>query len=289
MIPRYSQPVTRGFPWPIALTIAGSDSGGGAGVQADLKTFAALRVHGTCALTCLTAQNPRAVRAIQACRPAMVRAQLEALFEALPPRAAKTGMLFNAAIIREVARFWASGRRPPLVVDPVMVASSGARLLQPAAVRALLDDLLPLAEVVTPNLDEAALIIGEPLRSEEDLRLAARAIHARWGCAVLVKGGHLRGAREAVDVFFDGRGEWLLTTPRVTGVSTHGTGCTYSAAIAAGLARGLVLETAVARAKEHVTQCIARSYRAAGHAVLNPFWRESIRRRGPARGRAAVL
>lgn len=256
---------------PVALTIAGSDSGGGAGVQADLKTFAALGVHGTCVLTCVTAQNPREVRAIAACRPALVRAQLEALFAALPPRAAKTGMLFNRAIIREVAAFWREDGRPPLVVDPVMVASSGARLLQPAAMRALMDELLPRAAVVTPNLDEAEILTGLPLRSVEDLRAAARALHARWGCAALVKGGHLRGLDEAVDVFFDGRSEWLLRAPRVTGIATHGTGCTYSAALTAGLARGLGLRAAVTRAKELLTRALAHSYRAAGHDVLNPF------------------
>ncbi len=255
----------------MALTIAGSDSGGGAGVQADLKTFAALGVHGTSVLTCVTAQNPREVRAIAACRPALVRAQLEALFAELPPRAAKTGMLFHRAIIREVAAFWANGRRPPLVVDPVMVASSGARLLQPAAVRALTDELLPRAAVVTPNLDEAEILTGLTLRSVEDLRAAARAIHARWGCAALVKGGHLRGLREAVDVFFDGRTEWLLRAPRVTGISTHGTGCTYSAAITAWLARGRSLTAAVHRAKELLTRALVRRYRAAGHDVLNPL------------------
>lgn len=254
----------------MALTIAGSDSGGGAGVQADLKTFAALEVHGTSVLTCITAQNPRAVRAVQACRPDLVRAQLEAVFEELPPRAAKTGMLFNRAIIRAVAAFWDNGRRPPLVVDPVMVATSGARLLQPAAIRALLDELLPRAVLVTPNLDEAEILTGRPLREVEDLRAAARFIHQRWGCAALVKGGHLRNLREAVDVLFDGRDEWLLRAPRVPGLSTHGTGCTYSAAITARLARGDKLPAAVARAKDVVTAALARSYRAAGHDVLNP-------------------
>ncbi len=254
----------------MVLTIAGSDSGGGAGVQADLKTFAALGVHGTSVLTCVTAQNPCAVRAVQACRPALVRAQLEAVFEELPPRAAKTGMLFSRAIICAVAAFWENGRRPPLVVDPVMVATSGARLLQPAAVRALLDGLFPRAVLVTPNLDEAEILTGRPLRDVEDLRAAARFIHQRWGCAALVKGGHLRGLREAVDVLFDGRAEWLLRAPRVPGVTTHGTGCTYSAAITAHLARGDRLPEAVAKAKDVVTAALARSYRAGGHDVLNP-------------------
>jgi hydroxymethylpyrimidine/phosphomethylpyrimidine kinase len=200
----------------------------------------------------------------------VVRAQLEAVFEALPPQAAKTGMLFGRALIRTVAAFWKNGRRPPLVVDPVMVASSGARLLQPSAVRALMNELLPHAMLVTPNLDETEILTGRPLREVEDLRAAARAIHRRWGCAALVKGGHLRGLREAVDVLFDGRDEWLLRAPRIPGLSTHGTGCTYSAAVTAFLARGCPLAEAVTRAKAVVTTALARSYRAAGHDVLNP-------------------
>lgn len=257
----------------MALSIAGSDSGGGAGIQADLKTFAALSVHGTTAITCVTAQNPRGVRAVQACREALVRQQIEAVFEELPPRAVKTGMLFSRGIIRVVAEFFRAGKRPPLVVDPVMVATSGARLLQSAATRALQLDLLPLAALVTPNLDEAVILTGRPLESVEDLRWAAREIHRRHGCPALVKGGHLPGLREAVDLFFDGETELLLSAPRVTGVSTHGTGCTYSAAIAGYLALGLALPRAVELAKNHITQSIAQGLRAAAHDVLNPFWR----------------
>ncbi len=257
----------------MALSIAGSDSGGGAGIQADLKTFAALGVQGTTAITCVTAQNPRGVRAIQACREALVRQQIEAVFEEFPPRAVKTGMLFSRGIIRVVAEFLRVGKRPPLVVDPVMVATSGARLLQPAATRALQDELLPLATLVTPNLDEAAILAGRPLESVEDLRWAAREIHRRHGCPALVKGGHLRGLREAVDLFFDGETELLLSAPRVAGFSTHGTGCTYSAAIAGYLALGLALPRAVEMAKNHITQSIAQGLRVAAHDVLNPFWR----------------
>lgn len=257
----------------MALTIAGSDSGGGAGIQADLKTFAALGVHGTTAITCVTAQNPRGVRAIQACRETLVRQQIEAVFEEFPPRAVKTGMLFSRGIIRVVAKFFGASNRPPLVVDPVMVATSGARLLRPAAVRALQDELLPLAALVTPNLDEAVILTGRPLESVEDLRWAAREIHRRFGCAVLVKGGHLRGLREAADLFFDGETELLLSAPRVAGFSTHGTGCTYSAAIAGYRALGLALPRAVEMAKNHITQSIAQGLRAAAHDVLNPFWR----------------
>jgi hydroxymethylpyrimidine/phosphomethylpyrimidine kinase len=259
-------------PLPIALTIAGSDSGGGAGIQADLKTFAALGVHGTCAITCLTAQNPKGVLAIQAAKPAVVRAQIEAVFAELRPAAVKTGMLFDTAIIRAVADFFGTqrGRRTPLVVDPVMVATSGARLLKPAALRALQTELIPLATLVTPNLDEAEILVGAKLNSVEDLRAAARTIHQRFHCAALVKGGHLRGLRDAVDIFFDGKTELFLSAPFVRGVSTHGTGCTYSAAIAAYLALGHDLPRAVQLAKDFITRAIARSVRAGKHSVLNP-------------------
>jgi hydroxymethylpyrimidine/phosphomethylpyrimidine kinase len=258
---------------PVALTIAGSDSGGGAGIQADLKTFAALGVHGTSAITCLTAQNPRGVYGIQACSAEIVRRQIKAVFDELRPAAAKTGMLYSAAIIRVVAESLRQHREVPLVVDPVMVSTSGAQLLKPVAVRALCAQLLPLAAVVTPNLDEAEILVGEKLRSVPDLRAAARELHRRFGCAALVKGGHLRGLREAVDIFYDGRHELLLSAAFVRGVSTHGTGCTYSAAIAGHLARGCPLPKAVARAKEYITQAIARSQIVAGHGVLNFSWR----------------
>ena len=258
----------------VALTIAGSDSGGGAGIQADLKTFAALGVHGTSAITCITAQNPEGVRGIQACTADIVRGQIEAVFEALRPSAVKTGMLYSAPIIRVVAGFFQRRAGVPLVVDPVMVSTSGARLLKPEAVRVLCADLLPLATLVTPNLDEAEILCGGKLRSVEDLRAAARALHERFGCAALVKGGHLRGLKEAVDIFYDGRQELLLSAPFIQGVSTHGTGCTYSAAIAGHLARGCSLPRAVQAGKEFITQAIARSRQAAGHGVLNCFWRQ---------------
>jgi len=258
----------------VVLTIAGSDSGGGAGVQADLKTFAALGVHGTSAITCITAQNPDGVRSVRACCETIVRQQIEAVFDGLPPRAVKTGMLLTRGIIATVASCLRERRRVPLVVDPVMVATSGARLLKVSAVRALEDELLPLAALATPNLDEAVILVGRPLSSVEDLRWAAREIHRRHGCAALVKGGHLRGMRQAVDILFDGREEWLLEAPRIAGISTHGTGCTYSSAIAGYLALGLALPQAVAMAKEHITAALAQSVRAAGRDVLNPFWND---------------
>jgi len=255
-----------------ALTIAGSDSGGGAGIQADLKTFAAVGVHGTIAITCLTAQNPRRVLGIEPASPAMVQRQLEAVFEELRPAAVKTGMLYSALIIEAVAGFLRIHKIRP-VVDPVMVSTSGAELLKPAAVRSLCRALLPLACVITPNLGEAELLVGRKLRTTEDLREAARDLHHRFGCAALVKGGHLHGMKEAIDVFYDGRQELLLSAPFLRGVSTHGTGCTYSAAIAGYLARGASLSRAVERAKEFVTQAIAQSQTVAGHGVLNSFWK----------------
>lgn len=257
---------------PIALTIAGSDSGGGAGIQADLKTFAALGVHGTSVITCLTAQNPNGVLGVQAARPAMVRQQLEAVFAELPPAACKTGMLYSEAIIQVIVKFFDQKSRPPLIVDPVMVATSGARLLKPSAMKAVRDKLLPLATLVTPNLDEAELLLGMKIRDEKDLRIAARQIVNRFGCAALVKGGHLRGARRAVDVFHDGKTELLLSAPFVRGVSTHGTGCTYSAAITAHRAKGLALAEAVRGAKEFITQAIAQSKRIGRHYALNWSW-----------------
>ncbi|MEK7780741.1 MAG: bifunctional hydroxymethylpyrimidine kinase/phosphomethylpyrimidine kinase [Verrucomicrobiota bacterium] len=254
---------------PIALTIAGSDSGGGAGVQADLKTFTALGCHGTTAITCITAQNPRAVIGIQPVRADLVRNQIAAVFAELPPCAVKTGMLFSTEIINVVADFFAKGKRPPLVVDPVMVATSGAVLLKPSAIRALKERLLPLATLVTPNLDEAQLLLGRKLQTLEDLLEAAEELNTQFGCAALVKGGHLKLGKEAVDVLFDGKRFTVLKARRIQGVSTHGTGCTYSAAITAHLARGEKLERAVALAKHFITRAIAKSYRAGKHAVLN--------------------
>ena len=259
----------RALRFPIALTIAGSDSGGGAGIQADLKTFQALGVHGTSAITCITAQNPAGVTGIQAATPKLVRAQVEAVFAELRPLAVKTGMLFSTAIVRAVADALRSLPRVPLVVDPVMVATSGAVLLRASAIRALKAELFPLATLLTPNLHEAELLVGRRLATIEDLRNAAADLHARFGCAVLAKGGHLSGLREAVDIFRDEQDELLLTAPFVRGVSTHGTGCTYSAAVTAGLARGLKLPQAVVEAKGFITQAIGRSRRVARHWVLD--------------------
>jgi len=259
---------------PIALTIAGSDSGGGAGIQADLATWAALGVHGTTAITCLTAQNPRNVTAVQAVKPAFLLQQLETVHAELPPRAIKTGMLYSAPLIRCLAT-WYEGlgtNRPPLVVDPVMVSTSGSLLLQPSAIRVLTNSLFPLAILLTPNLDEAAQLLGHPIQEADELLPAALELYFRWGRPVLLKGGHLKGARRATDVFFDGENEMELSSPWVKGVATHGTGCTYSAAIAGYLALGLELPVAVEMAKQHISNAIAQSVRIGDHTTLNPFW-----------------
>jgi len=257
---------------PVALTIAGSDSGGGAGIQADLKTFAALGVHGASAIACLTAQNPRRVLGVEPVSPNCLRQQIEAVFEELRPAAVKTGMLFSAENVRVVAAFFRTPhsalRTPHLVVDPVLISTSGARLLEPAAVKILKEKLLPLATLVTPNLDEAKILTGHRPASVEEMRQAAREIHSRFGCAALVKGGHLRGGREASDIFFDGKMELLLSAPFVKGVRTHGTGCTYSAAICAALALGHKLPQAVQIGKKFVTAAIANSYRIGKHFAL---------------------
>jgi hydroxymethylpyrimidine kinase/phosphomethylpyrimidine kinase len=260
---------------PVALTIAGSDSGGGAGIQADLKTFAAFGVHGASAIACLTAQNPRRVLAVGSCSPKMLRQQIEAVFEELKPAAVKTGMLFSAKNISVVANFFRNPkseiRNPKLVVDPVMVSTSGVRLFQPAAEKFLKEKLLPLAALVTPNLDEAEILAEQKISSPEDLRSAARKIHSRFGCAVLVKGGHLKNSTDAADIFFDGETELLLSAPFVKGISTHGTGCTYSAAICAALALGHDLPCAVEIGKNFITAAIARSYRIGKHFALGNF------------------
>lgn len=272
---------------PVALTIAGSDSGGGAGIQADLKTFAALGVHGTSVITSVTAQNPKRVTAIEPCSAAMVRRQLDAVFDELRPHAVKTGMLYSAEIIRTVARRLERTPGIPLVVDPVMIATSERRLLNRDALDALTKKLFRLATLVTPNLPEAAELVGHRIGSVEDMRSAAKEIFRRYGCAALVKGGHLAGSREAVDVLFDGTNEWVLTAPFICGRRLHGTGCTYSAAVTAYLAqigsrrehrdddqrRGLL--PAVTHAKTYISGAIAGARRVQGHWVLNHFWNGS--------------
>lgn len=242
----------------VALTIAGSDSGGGAGIQADLRTFAAHRLHGTSAITAVTAQNSVAVTAWVALEPAMVVAQIEAVATDMPVAATKTGMLANAAIIGAVAD--AAARLPlgPLVVDPVMVAKSGDRLLDAAAERAYVERLFPLAAIVTPNLHEAEALLGRPVRGLAAMRDAARDLHRLGARAVLVKGGE--SVPGAEDVFFDGARLEEIPGPRIDTANVHGTGCTLSAALCARLALGDGLLDAVRGAKAYLVEALRRSY-----------------------------
>ena len=255
-----------------AMTIAGSDSGGGAGIQADLKTFAALGVYGTSALTAVTAQNTLGVTEVMELSPDLVAAQIDAIITDIGTDAAKTGMLANSGIIRVVADKVKEHRLPNLVVDPVMVAKGGDRLLQGEAVEALRSLLIPLATVVTPNLPEAAALVGRRVESLEEARQAASDMVAMGARSAVVKGGHLKG--DAVDVFYDGRELREFRANRVDTTSTHGTGCTFASAIAAGLARGMAVEEAVAQAKEYVTEAIRNAFPVGGgHGPLNHFYK----------------
>ncbi len=242
-------------PCPLALTVAGSDSSGGAGVQADLRTFWALGVRGASAITALTCQNARAVIGVQAARAEIVGLQIRAVCDEVQPAAVKTGMLANAALVAAVARELARQRLKNVVVDPVMVSSSGRRLLSVRAVATLRDKLLPLATLVTPNLDEARVLLGgEPIRGVEEMREAAKRLSSRLGIAVLVKGGHLPEGEAAVDMLCERGRLHEFRAPRVAAMKIHGSGCIYSAAIAAWLARRAGLVEAVRRAKSYVTK-----------------------------------
>ncbi len=243
-------------PVPTALTIAGSDSGGGAGIQADLHTFAFHRVHGTSALTAITAQNSQGVTRVDVLPAESVAAQVEAVASDIGVGATKTGMLVNPEIITAVARQARALNLGPLVVDPVMVSRAGSRLIDDAAVGALREQLLPLAAIVTPNRYEAQLLAGLELHTLEDMREAARRIHRLGPSAVVVKGGGMPGALRGTDVWFDGhQWETLQVTP-VDTANTHGTGCTLSAAIAAHLALGTQPLEATRRAKAYVTTAL---------------------------------
>lgn len=254
--------------YPAVLTIAGSDSGGGAGIQADLKTFAAFDVFGASAITCVTAQNPDAVTGVAALDPDMVRRQIRAVFDGFPVAAIKTGMLYQAEIIVAVADELAAHPRAPLVVDPVMIATSGGRLLRPDAIAALGERVLPLATVMTPNLPEAEALWGRGITTRDDLIAAARALAARYGTACVVKGGHLEAGAQVADVLCEGGEIRIFETPRIAARETHGTGCTFSAALAAGLARGRTLAVAVADAQRFVARALARSRPVGRHSPL---------------------
>jgi hydroxymethylpyrimidine/phosphomethylpyrimidine kinase len=255
---------------PIALTIAGSDSGGGAGIQADLKTFHAFEVFGTSALTAVTAQNTLGVTAVHPVPLEVVTAQIDAVVTDLRPAAVKTGMLATSALVATVAEALRRHGLDRYVLDPVMVATSGDRLLDADAEGALAKELLPLAMVVTPNLHEARILTGIDVRSFDDMRRAAEALLELGAGAALVKGGHLEG--DAIDLLWDGSGELVWRRPRIETRHTHGTGCTLSAALAAGLARG----DPVSAAADHAVRWVARAIATApglgaGHGPVNHF------------------
>jgi hydroxymethylpyrimidine/phosphomethylpyrimidine kinase len=256
-----------------ALTIAGSDSGGGAGIQADLKTFAAHQVYGTSALTAVTAQNTLGVTAWQALPADLVTAQIEAIAGDIGADAVKIGMLANAAIVEAVAAAIAELELPNVVVDPVMVAKSGDSLLDADAVDALRRELLPRARIVTPNIPEAEALSGERIRDVAGMRAAARRLVALGPRIVVVKGGHL-GGDESVDVVVGTDGELELRKPRVATRNTHGTGCTFSSAIAANLARGLDWRTALTEARDYLDGALRHALPIGrGHGPLHHFWR----------------
>ncbi|MDY7019959.1 MAG: bifunctional hydroxymethylpyrimidine kinase/phosphomethylpyrimidine kinase [Cyanobacteriota bacterium] len=242
---------------PVALTIAGSDSGGGAGIQADLRTFAFHCVHGTSALTCVTAQNTLGVNRVDALLPEAVSAQIAAVAEDIGVQATKTGMLLNAGIIRQVANQVEQYSLQPLVVDPVMVSRTGAQLIDDRAISALRKDLFPLATLITPNRYEAEILTGSKIETLDQMYKAAEEIyHQLQVPAVLIKGGSLEASSRGIDVYFDGQQQQILQTLMIETPHTHGTGCTLSAAIAANLAKGQDLFAAIGEAKDYVTQAL---------------------------------
>ena len=254
------------------MTIAGSDSGGGAGIQADLKTFSALGVYGASTLTAITAQNTVAVTAVHELPTDVIAAQIDAVITDIGVDAVKTGMLSSVAIVEVVAQELKRHGITNLVVDPVMVAKSGDALLRREAVDSLRTRLLPLAAVVTPNIPEAETLTGREIVSDEDMRRAAEEIVAMGARAVVVKGGHRDGP--ATDLYYDGSRFQEFSAPRFDTVNTHGTGCTFASAVAAGLAQGKDVIDAVAQAKEYVTGAIRNSYPLGqGHGPVHHFYR----------------
>jgi hydroxymethylpyrimidine/phosphomethylpyrimidine kinase len=255
----------------IALTVAGSDSGGGAGIQADLKTFARFGVFGTSAITAVTAQNTRGVTMWEPVSPALVEAQIDTVFADLQPHAVKTGMLGSAAVVQTVIDTLSDHKPRHLVVDPVMVASSGDLLLDTDAVALVRDQLIPLADLVTPNLDEAQVLLDIPMRNVNDMIIGAEQLVTTFGAkAALIKGGHL-DSETIVDVLYDGQHHFLRDV-RIVSSSTHGTGCTLSAAITANLALGKPLYHSVRIATEYVRNAIATAPGlGSGHGPINHF------------------
>lgn len=252
---------------PVALTVAGSDSGGGAGIQADLKTFASLGVFGTTAVSCLTAQNPDGVSGIVPTPKGFVADQIEAVCSAFPVVAAKTGMLFSAPIIKETARAVRKAGISALVVDPVAKSTSGASLLRPAAEKALINELIPLALVITPNIPEGELLCGHPITSREDQVETARELSKRFDVSCLLKGGHMDG-NTVVDALCHKGRIYLAEAPRIAAKETHGTGCTLSAALTAYLARGRSLPASFKMACAFVHKALERPFCTGEHYPL---------------------
>ena len=255
-----------------AMTIAGSDSGGGAGIQADLKTFAALGVYGTSVLTAVTAQNTLGVTAVHEIPTEVIAAQFESVITDIGVGAVKTGMLASNSIIQCVASQLQRHPVPWLVVDPVMVAKSGDSLLRNGATEALRSRMVPLASVITPNIPEAETLTGMKIVSDMEVRQAAEKLVAMGAKTVVVKGGHRKGP--ATDLYYDGSRFHEFSAERIETANTHGTGCTFASAIAAGLARGMSLLDSVALAKDYVTEAIRRSFSVGqGHGPLNHFYK----------------
>ena len=252
---------------PIALSIAGSDSSAGAGIQADLKTFSALDVYGLTAITCIIAEVPGKVSRIEPASARIVREQIELLVRNFQIGAIKTGLLCSANIISAAARA-IRDVRVPLVVDPVIVATSGDLLLEPTAIEAYREQLFPLASLITPNVYEAQRLLGTKIKNRESMHCAGKELERELGTGILLKGGHLAGA-DAVDLLFADGKVIEFSSPFVRGLTTHGTGCTYSAAITAGLASGLSLEEAIRRAKKFVTQSIRDHFHWGNLQALN--------------------
>ena len=250
---------------PVALSIAGSDSSAGAGIQADLKTFSALGIYGLTAVTCIVAEVPGKVSRIEPVSARIVREQIEVLVKNFPIGAIKTGLLCSAEMISAVAKAIRSMHRNsaspvPVVIDPVIVATSGDPLVEPAAIETYEKELFPLASLITPNLNEAERLLGTEIKDRQAMRRAGKKLERKFGTAILVKGGHLEGDA-ALDLLFIGGKVVEFSAPKAFGVATHGTGCTYSAAISAGLASGLALEVAIRRAKKFVAEAIAQHFR----------------------------
>ncbi|ELR98956.1 bifunctional hydroxymethylpyrimidine kinase/phosphomethylpyrimidine kinase [Gloeocapsa sp. PCC 73106] len=259
--------------YPVALTIAGSDSGGGAGIQADLRTFAFHRVHGASAITCITAQNTLGVTAVEGVRPSLVGLQITSVARDLKPKAVKLGMLYNQEIMQTVISQVREWNFSALVVDPVMVSRTGAKLIDEAAITTLAREIIPLALIVTPNRYEAQILSGLEIQTWADMEKAAEKIYNLGAKAVLVKGGAMAGELQGVDLWFDGQTFYTLKTTRVLTKHNHGTGCTLSAAIAANLALGKTIFQSVVQAKEYLTEALKHSLKVGqGHGPVGHFF-----------------